>query len=86
VQSTGSGWLLIAISAALTVGGLLAIARPDSNLWWLGSRRVNQMNNWQFDDKDGNELSSAGLIFIRVIGSILLIVALALMIIGIGTL
>jgi len=86
VHSTGPGLLLIAISAALTVGGVLAIARPDSKLWWLGSRRVNQMNNWQFNDKDGNELSSAGLNFIRVIGSIPLIVAVALMIIGIGNL
>jgi len=70
--------------ATPTKNSVLALARPDSKLWWLGSRRVNQLNNWQFNDKDGNELSPAGVIFIRAIGCGLLVVATALMIMGIG--
>lgn len=72
--------LLVIVACPLLIGGICAVIWPSSRFWRLGRRRpqVHSWNAWAYDDIDGKERSSAGKNAVRVIGAVLIVVAIAM--------
>lgn len=83
-SSAGTGYLLLVVAALLGGTGLWSIIRTPVQLLWGRSLvgRVNQLNNWQFNDSEGTEPSSAGKVVLRVLGLGFLAGAIAVLITG----
>jgi len=84
-SSAGTGWLLLVVAGLLGGFGLWSIIRTPAQLLWGQSLvgRVNQLNNWQFNDSEGAEPSFAGKVVLRTLGLGLLVGAVVVLIIAI---
>lgn len=85
--SGGPGWFFIFMAVILFIVGLVAIFRPNSQIF--GQRRggfFRQANQWQYANEDGPERSKAGLLLVRGIGCGFLIVSIGMLVSGIRSL
>ena len=85
--NAGIGRFFILMAVILLVVGLVAIFRPNTQLFGRRSgsffRRANQ---WQYANEDGPERSKAGLLLVRGIGCWFLIVSIGMLVSGIRSL
>lgn len=86
---TGPPPLLLFFFAAMFFGGgLIALIRPQSEIWWGASHRrrpswqVGNSNRWLYDPENNRRPSRAGVVTIRVFGAGMLVASIALLING----
>ena len=85
-SSAGTGWLLLVVAVLLAGFGLWSMIRTPPQLLWGQSMigRVNTINNWQFNDAEGSEPSTAGKVLLRVIGLGLFVGAIVVLVVAIN--
>lgn len=85
--SGGPGWFFIFMAVILFAVGLLAIFRPNTQMFGQrGGSFFRRANQWQYANEDGPERSRAGLVFVRGIGCFFLVVSVGMAVSGIRSL
>lgn len=85
--SGGPGWFFIFMAVILFAVGLVAIFRPNTQMFGQrGGSFFRRANQWQYANEDGPERSPAGLVFVRGIGCFFLVVSVGMAVSGVRSL